>query len=65
MNLILSIVALIGLTTSKLISKEYPSNPNLMPNIGNGYLGYVVDSDSVYVAGLYCFTRHVLLFPGS
>jgi len=48
-----------------LIQGEYPHNPNLMPNIGNGFIGTVVDSDSIYMAGLYCFIRHIEIFPGA
>jgi len=36
-----------------------------MPNIGNGFVSTVVDSDSVYMAGLFCFMRHVEIFPGA
>ena len=36
-----------------------------MPSIGNGFIGTIVDSDSIYMAGLYCFTRNMLVLPGS
>ena len=36
-----------------------------MPNIGNGFVSTVVDSDSVYMAGLFCFMRHIEVFPGA
>lgn len=30
------IIAFISFVSSKLVTNEYPANPNLMPNIGNG-----------------------------
>ena len=44
---------------------EYPSNPNLLPNLGNGFIGTVIDSGSIYLAGLYCKKDHFFVFKGS
>ena len=54
-----------AVSAQSTIQGSYPSNPNLMPNIGNGFVSTVVDSDSVYMAGLFCYMRHVEIFPGA
>jgi hypothetical protein len=61
----MKLLSLFLLSIEAQSSSDYPSNPNLIPNIGNGFLGTVIDSDSIYMSGLYCFTRHMDIFPGS
>ena len=65
---LISIAALIGLSAcnpSEIVSDTYPANPNLMPSIGNGNIGYVIDSDSIYMAGVYCHVNHVMIYQGA
>ena len=37
----------------------------LNPSVGNGLIGWVVGTDSVFSAGLFCAVRHLLLFQGA
>jgi protein-glucosylgalactosylhydroxylysine glucosidase len=36
-----------------LYSPSLPTDPNMLPTIGNGYIGTLVDSSSCYIAGVY------------
>ena len=58
-------LAALAATTETIASEAYPANPNLMPNIGNGFVGMAIDSDDVYMAGLYCYHANFLIFSGT
>ena len=36
-----------------IVSESEPSNPDMMPYVGNGYLATTIGSDTVYVSGVY------------
>ena len=59
------LVAMVTTTADTIASEKYPSNPNLMPNIGNGFIGMAIDSDDIYMAGLYCYHANFLVFSGA
>jgi len=59
------LAALASTMAETIASAKYPSNPNLMPNIGNGFIGMVIDSDDIYMAGLYCYHANFLIFSGA
>jgi trehalose/maltose hydrolase-like predicted phosphorylase len=37
----------------------------LNPSVGNGLLGWIVSSDTIYSAGLFCSQNHFLVFSGA
>ena len=59
------LAALASAVAETIASEKYPSNPNLMPNIGNGFIGMAIDSDDIYMAGLYCYHANFLIFSGA
>jgi hypothetical protein len=58
-------LAALAAMAETIASEYYPANPNLMPNIGNGFVGMAIDSDDVYMAGLYCYHANFLIFSGA
>ena len=59
------LAALAATMAETIASEKYPSNPHLMPNIGNGFIGMAIDSDDIYMAGLYCYHANFLIFSGA
>ena len=47
------------------LTGAWPANANLAPSLGNGRVGWLVNSETMFLSGLFCAKRNLLIYSGA